>query len=83
MGLSNSKVKIKKKRQEREIKNINFDRSLQNFDIGGTSERMPEPLIRAFGVLKKAAATVNMTYGLDSTVGEAIQKASDEVSFFY
>ncbi|KAI9357418.1 fumarate hydratase precursor rhizopus oryzae [Pilaira anomala] len=54
-------------------------RSLQNFDIGGTSERMPEPLIRAFGVLKKAAATVNMTYGLDSTVGEAIQKASDEV----
>lgn len=40
---------------------------------------MPEPLIRAFGVLKKAAATVNMTYGLDSTVGEAIQRASDEV----
>ncbi|CAO3661242.1 unnamed protein product [Rhizopus stolonifer] len=54
-------------------------RSLQNFDIGGVSERMPEPLIRAFGVLKKAAATVNMTYGLDPTVGEAIQKAADEV----
>ncbi|KAI8966924.1 fumarate hydratase [Mycotypha africana] len=54
-------------------------RSLQNFDIGGANERMPEPLIRAFGVLKKAAATVNMTYGLDSRVGEAIQKAADEV----
>lgn len=42
---------------------------------------MPEPLIRAFGVLKKAAATVNMTYGLDATVGEAIQRASDEVKY--
>lgn len=40
---------------------------------------MPEPLIRAFGVLKKAAATVNMTYGLDPKIGEAIQKAADEV----
>ncbi|EPB87937.1 fumarate hydratase, mitochondrial [Mucor circinelloides 1006PhL] len=54
-------------------------RSLQNFDIGGQHERMPEPLIRAFGVLKKAAATVNMTYGMDAKVGEAIQKAADEV----
>ncbi|CDS07604.1 Putative Fumarase [Lichtheimia ramosa] len=54
-------------------------RSLQNFDIGGPRERMPEPLIQAFGVLKKAAAQVNMTYGLDPKVGEAIQKAADEV----
>ncbi|KAF9188814.1 fumarase fum1 [Haplosporangium sp. Z 11] len=54
-------------------------RSLQNFDIGGTTERMPEPLIKAFGVLKRAAASVNMTYGLDKTVGEAIVKAADEV----
>lgn len=44
---------------------------------------MPEPLIRAFGVLKKAAATVNMTYGLDAKVGEAIQKAADEVSYLF
>lgn len=57
-----------------------MSRSLQNFDIGGQHERMPEPLIRAFGVLKKAAATVNMTYGMDAKVGEAIQKAADEVS---
>ncbi|KAI5480403.1 fumarate hydratase, class II [Pseudohyphozyma bogoriensis] len=54
-------------------------RSVQNFDIGGPSERMPVPLIKAFGVLKKAAATVNMTYGMDAKVGEAIQKAADEV----
>ncbi|GAA5971957.1 hypothetical protein JCM11641_001586 [Rhodosporidiobolus odoratus] len=54
-------------------------RSVQNFDIGGPSERMPQPLIKAFAVLKKAAAEVNMTYGLDKTIGEAIQKAADEV----
>lgn len=59
---------------------LTINRSLQNFDIGGQHERMPEPLIRAFGVLKKAAATVNMTYGMDAKVGEAIQKAADEVS---
>ena len=33
-------------------------RSLQNFDIGGERERMPVPIIRAFGVLKKCAAKV-------------------------
>ena len=32
-------------------------RSLENFKIGG--ERMPAPLIRAFGILKKAAALTN------------------------
>ena len=40
---------------------------------------MPEPLIKAFGVLKKAASIVNVSYGLDPKVGEAIQKAADEV----
>lgn len=34
-------------------------RSLQNFDIGGEREQMPEPIIRAFGVLKKCAAKVS------------------------
>lgn len=33
-------------------------RSLQNFDIGGPRERMPEPIIRSFGILKKCAAKV-------------------------
>jgi len=40
---------------------------------------MPEPLIKAFGVLKRAAATVNMTYGLDPTIGQAIVQAANEV----
>ncbi|KAE8701924.1 Fumarate hydratase [Hibiscus syriacus] len=55
-------------------------RSLQNFDIGGERERMPEPIIRAFGVLKKCAAKVNMEYGLDPTIGKAIMQAADEVA---
>eukprot|EP01135_Chromosphaera_perkinsii_P011008 Nk52_evm42s2309 gene=Nk52_evmTU42s2309 len=54
-------------------------RSLMNFEIGGERERMPVPLIQSFGVLKKAAATVNMKFGLDKKIGEAIQKAADEV----
>ncbi|KAL1952104.1 hypothetical protein VTO73DRAFT_1253 [Trametes versicolor] len=54
-------------------------RSLQNFDIGGAAERLPEPLIKAFGVLKKAASIVNVGYGMDTKVGEAIGKAADEV----
>jgi len=54
-------------------------RSLQNFDIGGARERMPEPLIKAFGILKRAAATVNMTYGLDTKIGNSIVQAADEV----
>lgn len=57
-----------------------FSRSLQNFDIGGASERMPEPIVKAFGLVKKAAATVNITYGLDKKVGDAIIQAADEVS---
>ncbi|PKY43347.1 fumarate hydratase [Rhizophagus irregularis] len=55
-------------------------RSLKNFDIGGPTERMPEPLIKAFGIIKRAAATVNATYGLDQKIGEAIVKAANEVS---
>ena len=36
-------------------------RSLQNFKIGGAAERMPEPVVRAFGVQKRAAAKVSAT----------------------
>lgn len=54
-------------------------RSLQNFDIGGPTERLPPPLIKAFGVLKKAAANVNTTYGLPKEIGDAISQAADEV----
>lgn len=53
-------------------------RSLQNFKIGG--QRMPLPLIRAFGVQKKASALANMELGvLDKTLGDAIVKAADAV----
>ena len=51
-----------------------------NFPIGDpTSERMPLPVIKAFGVLKKAAARVNREFGLDATVADAISQAADEV----
>jgi fumarate hydratase, class II len=53
-------------------------RSLQNFDIG--EEKMPAPLVRAFGVQKKAAALANMELGiLDRKIGNAIVQAADEV----
>ncbi|MCJ1320109.1 fumarase fum1 [Xylographa vitiligo] len=43
---------------------------------------MPPPVIRAFGILKGAAATVNMTFGLvqDPKLGKAIQQAAEEVA---
>lgn len=40
---------------------------------------MPEPVITAFGIIKKAVATVNMKTGLDKKIGNAIVAASDEV----
>ena len=53
-------------------------RSLENFRIGG--ERMPLEVIRAFGVLKQAAAQVNRELGLlDERRGELIVRAADEV----
>lgn len=39
------------------------------------------PVIRAFGYLKKAAASVNKEYGMDSNVAEYIMKAADEVLY--
>ena len=54
-------------------------RSLMNFKIGGPSERMPIPLIRAFGHLKQACAIVNMKYGLDQTVADSIVSATNEL----
>ncbi len=53
-------------------------RSLMNFKIGG--ETMPKPLIHAFGILKRAAASVNMQMaGLDKKIGDAIVSAATEV----
>lgn len=36
-------------------------------------------VIRAFGILKRAAAEVNQDYGLDPKIANAIVKAADEV----
>jgi fumarate hydratase class II len=53
-------------------------RSLENFPIG--AERMPRPLIRALGVVKRAAAEVNQALGsLDARRARAIVKAAQEV----
>ena len=53
-------------------------RSLDNFKIG--DERFPRELIRAYGILKKAAASVNQSYGdLTDEIADGIGKAADEV----
>nr|OQO17691.1 Fumarate hydratase, mitochondrial [Rachicladosporium sp. CCFEE 5018] len=56
------------------------ERSLENFKINQPQDRMPPPIVRAFGILKGAAATVNMRYGLDPKLGNAIQQAAEEVA---
>lgn len=55
-------------------------RSTMNFKIGGPSERMPIQVIKAFGILKRAAAEVNKDYGLNPKIADAIIQAADEVS---
>ena len=53
-------------------------RSLENFKIGGA--RFQRELIRAYGIIKKAAAKVNSEAGrLDKKIADAISNASDEV----
>ncbi len=53
-------------------------RSTMNFKIG--VERMPKPVVRAFGLLKKSAAMTNKELGLlDAKLCDAICKAADEV----
>ena len=53
-------------------------RSLINFDIG--YDTMPRGVIRAFGILKQAAAKVNADLGqLDSDVSKLIIAAAEEV----
>jgi len=53
-------------------------RSLGNFKIGW--ERQPQPIIRALGIVKRAAAETNMALGgLDKKTGETIVAAAQEV----
>ncbi|MDO8423065.1 MAG: class II fumarate hydratase [Parvibaculum sp.] len=53
-------------------------RSLGNFKIGW--EKQPAPIVRALGIVKRAAAETNMGLGrLDKTIGDAVVKAAQEV----
>jgi fumarate hydratase class II len=53
-------------------------RSLQNFRIGW--EKQPKPIIRALGIVKRAAAEANMEMGkLDRKLGQTIIDAAQEV----
>jgi len=53
-------------------------RSLINFDIG--DDKMPRRVIRAFGILKQAAAKVNSDLGqLDKKISKRIIAAAEEV----
>ena len=53
-------------------------RSLINFKIG--EQKMPAPLVRALGVVKKAAALANKELGnLDPKLADAIADAAQDV----
>lgn len=53
-------------------------RSLGNFKIGW--EKQPLPIVRALGIVKRAAAETNMALDkLDPTIGNTIVAAADEV----
>jgi fumarate hydratase class II len=55
------------------------ERSRENFPIGW--ERQPAPIVRALGLIKRAAAEVNMDLGkLDPKIGRAIVQAAQEVA---
>jgi fumarate hydratase class II len=54
------------------------ERSLYNFKIGW--EKQPASIVRALGIVKRAAAETNMALGhLDKSLGETIVKAAQEV----
>ncbi|RMG52186.1 MAG: class II fumarate hydratase [Acidobacteria bacterium] len=54
-------------------------RAVENFPISGL--RLPRPFIRAMGLIKRAAAEVNMELGLlDEKIGRAIVQAAGEVA---
>lgn len=55
-------------------------RSINNFKIGGEKNRMPIEIIRAFAILKKAAALTNAELGvLDQDKAEIIGTVCDEI----
>ncbi len=56
-------------------------RSLENFRIGVDRFRMPKEIIRAYGLIKKAAAQANLELGeLPEEIAKAIIQAAEEVA---
>jgi fumarate hydratase, class II len=55
-------------------------RSIMNFDIAADTDRMPLPVIYAFGTLKQATSKANRDFGLDAKIAEAIETAAAEVA---
>ncbi len=55
-------------------------RSIENFDIARSTDKMPQEIIEGFAYLKKAAALTNMDAGvLDKEKAEAIAEVCDEI----
>ena len=56
-------------------------RSIENFRIGGERQRMPVEIVRAFAVLKKAAARTNEALGvLSAEKADLIARVADEIA---
>lgn len=73
LGLS--VVEMNGKDEPRAVKNLTRSiRSLENFKINQPQDRMPPPVVRAFGILKGAAATVNMTFGLGKLATTSLRR---------
>lgn len=51
------------------------ERSLENFKINQPQDRMPPPIVKAFGILKGAAAAVNVRFGLGTSPTLTFPKA--------
>lgn len=65
--------------EENKLWGAQTQRSLENFRIG--EEKMPLEIIKAFAIIKKAAAIVNVELDLlDSKIGHPIILACDEIS---
>ncbi|KAK4880351.1 hypothetical protein RN001_008497 [Aquatica leii] len=54
-------------------------RAVIHFPIGDELEKVPFPMVRAYGILKKAAACVNQEYSLNKEIATFIGKACDEI----
>lgn len=54
-------------------------RSILNFPINDPGERMPKQIIKAYGVIKKAAAMANQEHGLSEMLAELIIAATEPV----